>query len=89
MEVEVPLVDECCGDDAGVIWVGAADGDSPSAKVDVVGGGISICAGEDNYYITVVGIVDSGLDIVKIRRAIVVNGDCPCPTGGRQGQVDG
>jgi hypothetical protein len=68
-------VDDSRGDDACIVWVSASDSDGFAKKLNIAVAGARICAGQDNYYIAVVGIVDCGLDIVKIRRPIIINGN--------------
>ena len=79
VEVETPMVlfvcavavDNCSGDHAWVVWVGAADGYGEAEKVDVSVSCACVSAGIYNYYVEMVGNVDSGLDCVKIGGGVV------------------
>jgi hypothetical protein len=77
-------VDDSPGDNAWVVWVYAANSDGLAEKVNVTVAGAGICTGQDNYYVAIVGIINRGLDIVKIRRAVIVDGDCPRPARNRK-----
>ena len=76
----VTIYDRSCHN-IGVIGVCAADRDSSAAKVHISIAIAGVSAGFNLYDVAVIGIVNCRLDIIKIRRAIVINGDCSCPAG--------
>jgi hypothetical protein len=75
------------GDNIRVIWVNTADGDRFALKVNITIAKAGVYAGLDFNYIAIVGIVNGCLDVVKIRRGIVIDGDCPRLTGNCQKQT--
>jgi hypothetical protein len=74
-------VDDCGGNYVGVIWVNAADCYSPAAKVNIPISIAGINPVSNDYGIAVIGIIDSGLNVVEIRRLIVINVDYFSLTG--------
>jgi hypothetical protein len=68
-------VDHACCDYIRVVRVSASNGDGLAEEVNIAVALAGVCSGKDNHYVAVVGIVDCGLDIVEIRKPIVINGD--------------
>jgi hypothetical protein len=66
-------VDDSRGDDAWIVWVSASDSDGFAKKLNIAVAIARVCTGKDNYYIAIIGIINRGLNIVKIRRPIIIN----------------
>ncbi len=58
-----------------VIWVNTVDGNCFAEEVDIPVTVAGVYSGLDFNDVTVVGIIDSGLNVVEIRRVIVIDGD--------------
>jgi hypothetical protein len=63
------------GDDVGVVWVNASDCDGLAEEVDVSISGASVRAGLDFDNIAVIRIVNCRLNVIEIRRPIVIDID--------------
>jgi hypothetical protein len=68
-------VDDGRGDNVGVVGVGAADGYALSEKVNVSVARSRVCAGLNFHNVTVIGMVNRCLYVVKIGGTVIVNGD--------------
>jgi hypothetical protein len=74
-------VDYCSSDYIGVIWVCASDGDGLAEKVNVSVTRTGVSSGLNFNNIATICIIDCRLDIIEIRRAIVINGDSAALAG--------
>lgn len=68
-------VDDSCSDYVRVVRGNTSDRDGFAEEVNIVVAFAGICAGEDDDNIAIIGIVDCCLDIVEIRRAVIIDGD--------------
>jgi hypothetical protein len=68
-------VNDCGGNYVGVIWVSAADGDGFAKKVNIPIAIAGICAVSNKNRIAIIGIINSGLNVIEIRGFIVIYGD--------------
>ena len=64
-------VNDCCSDHVRIAWVSTHQGNIPDVKIDI----FQIPSLGNNNGIAIFGIVDSGLDVIEIGWAIVVDVD--------------
>ena len=76
-------VDNCSCHNTRIIRVCATNSDGLAKKVNVPITISSIGAGLNFYSVIVIGIVDSRLDIIKIRTSLIIDSDYPALTGNR------
>lgn len=65
----------------------ASDGDGLAEKVDVAVSAAGVSTVGDDYFVTVTGGVDSGLDVVEICRTVIVDRDSSRLRGNNKNQA--